>query len=170
MKIKRILICSVVGIVVVTFIRMIWFFYRVVENRIAFAERYRAYYELVNQWMSNKNKNHSLVNFLREKNINKVAVYGNGSLGKLLIHDLQAENMEIVCIVDKGAKEIKTGNQIPIVPLKNTSILSKADILIVTPIADYADVLEDLHENDIQMEIVSLEDVIYENDYSFEDI
>jgi hypothetical protein len=74
---------------------------------------------------------------MKKQNINKVAVYGMGMIGKNLVRVLTKKNVEVAYGIDKGDKAYGT-----LAIKKPEDILDDVDIIIVTPESYYDEIYE----------------------------
>ncbi|MBQ4068842.1 MAG: hypothetical protein IJC76_06285 [Lachnospiraceae bacterium] len=123
--------------------------------------RYKAYYQLTNQWLMNKNEGKSAASYFAENNIKSIAVYGMGTLGELFYNEIKGTDVKVSYFIDKNADTLYYGlDDIAVVGLGDISNQDAVDAIIVTPIFDFDAIEGDLWEvTDISL--VSLEDVIY---------
>ena len=113
-------------------------------------------YELLYNWISVKQQNYSFAKILAQMKIDKVAVYGIGKHGKLLLDELLAAGVEVNFIVDKEPKEMYY-KDIKVYTLKKE--LPFTDAIIVTPYLEIDSVKKEL-ELKTNARIISLEDLI----------
>lgn len=70
-------------------------------------EKQRKWYLILDDWMYLRDRHISIATFLQSQDINRVAVYGLGVLGKHLLSELQESKVEVAYIIDQKAKELK---------------------------------------------------------------
>lgn len=125
-------------------------------------KRYKSYYQLTNQWLHNYNDGRKIETYFKDNDIKSIAIYGMGTLGELLIDELKNTDIIIEYCVDKNAEEIYfTANDISVVGIDNIVDQKSVDAMIITPIADFGKIMEDLEEIDEEIKTISLEDIIY---------
>lgn len=139
---------------------------KALKNRINFAERYKAYYETLIQFIDNKKNKIDICEYFKDEEIKKVAIYGKGSLGELFFDEIKEKPYEIVCFIDKNAKDIiyDSNTNIPVVSSKEKEIIQQADIIVVTPVFDYDSISKDLFHQGYN-DVISLEDILYNSKY-----
>lgn len=124
-------------------------------------KRYKSYYELVSQWIVNKNQNKDISKYFIENDIKTIAIYGMGTLGELFFEDIKNTNVKVRYFIDKNVDELYYGlDGISVVGIDDIENQKTVDAIIVTPVFDYESILEDLQN--IDTKIISLEDIIYE--------
>lgn len=124
-------------------------------------KRYKSYYELVSQWIVNKNQNKDISKYFIENDIKTIAIYGMGTLGELFFEDIKNTNVKVRYFIDKNVDELYYGlDGISVVGIDDIENQKTVDAIIITPVFDYESILEDLQN--IDTKIISLEDVIYE--------
>lgn len=123
--------------------------------------RYRAYYEITNQWLQNKMQNKSSELFFKEKNINNLAIYGMGTLGEVLYQDLKLLDIKVEYFIDKNFDSLYSSpDNIPVCSPREISSQSHVDALIITPFFDFQAIKSEFEELNSSFEIISLEDII----------
>lgn len=126
-------------------------------------KRYKTYYELVSQWLMNKNEDKNISNYFIKKGIKKISIYGMGTLAELFYEEMKKTDIEISYFIDRNTQELCYGlDNISIVDLDDIVNQEKVDAIIVTPIFDYDDIVLDLKGKGINETIISLESIIYE--------
>lgn len=73
------------------------------KKRIKESEKWKQMFLIQNDWFWLCNHEKSMVCYLKKRNIQKVAIYGYGYLGKTLLEYLEREKVEVACIIDKNA-------------------------------------------------------------------
>lgn len=119
------------------------------------------FYDLLVKWLNLELSNCPIKNYFLMRNYNKVIVYGIKELGDLLIKELERDGIYVVCGIDKEARYI-IQNVTIIEPNDN---IPDADIIVVTAIAAFNEIKNDLSEK-TKIPIVSLSEVIEELDSS----
>ena len=117
--------------------------------------------ELLKDWLTLRQNNIYLVDWLLQNNIRKVAVYGYGVLGKMLLQELKGSMIEIICVVDKNYKNIHS-----MVPAVSPNDVPECDAIIVSVI-NYFDEIESELLKKYHYPIISLEDIVYGVGYKF---
>lgn len=126
-------------------------------------KRYKDYYDVINQWLRNKNDNRDIASYFINNNYNNIAIYGMGELGNRLYEELKDTDIKVAYFIDKNAEEIYySEDDIPVIGLDDIENQEKVDAIIVTPIYDFDSIEEALLERSVEAEIISLEDIIYE--------
>ncbi|MDK2932816.1 MAG: hypothetical protein PWP27_626 [Clostridiales bacterium] len=125
--------------------------------------RYKQYYNILTQWIKNKNRNRNISSYLKNKNINSIAIYGMGELGIALYEELKDTDIRIIYLVDKNANHIYYGvNESHLINVDEVSAQEEVDAIIVTPIYDYDKIKETLVNGGVKTNIISLENIIYD--------
>ena len=127
--------------------------------------RFRAYYNVTNQWLSNKNADKEVGSYFKDNNYKTIAIYGMGSMAELFYNELKKSNPEIkvAYFIDKNSEELYYGlDDISVIGLNEICSQDEVDAIIVTPVYDFDVINEDLIEVGVEADIISLEDVVYE--------
>lgn len=141
---------------------VLWTAKKVIDKSSNLESRFRNYYEVLNQWVKNKNQHIEIVEYFKENDIKNIAIYGMGELGNRLYEELRTSDINIAYFIDKNAAEIYSGaDDIPVVGLDEISQRDDVDAIIVTPIYDFDKIEEELINQGIDLDIISLEDIIY---------
>lgn len=123
--------------------------------------RYKAYYQLTNQWLMNKNENKSMKSYLADNDIKSIAIYGMGTLGELFYSEIKDSGVEVKYFIDKNADTLYYGiDDIAVVGLDDIGRQDDVDAIIVTPIFDF-DAIESDMEDITDISLISLEDIVY---------
>ena len=93
--------------------------------------------------------------YLKDNRIFNIAIYGCGVLGKVLYNELKDTDIHVECFIDK-----KYENYSFDVPVIGLDSIPEIDVIIVSVINYYDDIVEDLLKHG-QNTIISLEDIIY---------
>lgn len=123
-------------------------------------DKFRLYYNTLNQWLILKQKNRNLSEYFKEKNYSRIAIYGLGELGNRLIEELMDTEIEVAYGVDKNIDNTFCGiNAYTLEDIDNAS--KDIDVFVVTPIFAF-DEVSDMLRGKVNCDIVSLEDIIFE--------
>jgi FlaA1/EpsC-like NDP-sugar epimerase len=159
MKIKNCLL-SIAGMTSIV-IGITWYNRRRLEKQSKIGKRYQAYYSVTNQWIDNKNKGRKLEQYFKEKNVASIAIYGMGSLGRLLLEDLKGSDIEIKYIIDNNAENIDMECiKVPIIRSDELAGQQAVQMTVVTPVTEFKSIKEKI-QNSTSSKIISLEDVVF---------
>lgn len=128
----------------------------VLVKRKEMSDKHFELFQLMNQWLINKQQGKELATYFKSYDYKKVAIYGMSYAGERLYDDLKNTGIEVVYAVDKRADKVYT--DLEVYTLEEE--LPQADVIVVTAITYYDEIEEALREvTDIP--VVSLEDIIY---------
>jgi hypothetical protein len=130
---------------------------KVIAERANKVDKFKGYYNLLNQWLIIKNEGLSLEKFFIDKNYKTIAIYGMGEMGNRLYDELKGTSITVKYAIDKNAEN--TYAEIDVFDLEDT--LEEVDAVIVTAIFDF-NAIEEKISDIVQCPIVSLEDVVYD--------
>lgn len=123
-------------------------------------DKFKSYYTMLNQWLCVKQENHNLAEYFNKNNYKRIAVYGLGEMGSRLIEELKDTDIEVLYGMDKDIDG--TFCDIMAYSLDDIEqIQEKPDVVVVTAIFAY-DEIKDMLSQKSDIEIVSLEDVVFE--------
>lgn len=124
---------------------------------------YYEYYNNLNVWLKIKNSHLTMENFMKEKNIKSIAIYGAGDFGTRLYEELNESDIKIRYFTDKkffGNNENADYNGIPIVDIKSYDKKNDVDAIIVTPFFYYEDIKKELQSFNVKVPIISLDAIL----------
>ncbi len=121
------------------------------------AQKHLQLYLLMNQWVKVKQKNKSIVEYLRGSGYKKIAVYGMNYVGETLIDELKGSDIRVVYGIDKNASDIYSDIDV-VTPDEE---LANVDAVIVTPITFFSEI-EDMLSLKMDCPILSIEDILYD--------
>ena len=113
--------------------------------------------KLLLMWIETMNHKNSLAEYFQSRNYNRIVVYGMGNIGEMLVKWLWNNHINVVYAIDRSVNAAS----VDIVIKKPTDDLEPCDVIIVTAINDYLDIVIDLKKK-INCPIVSLEAIISE--------
>ncbi len=119
-------------------------------------DRFCGYYMLLDDWLTIREQGVTLDNFFKNYNYETIAIYGLGRLGSRLYCELRDTDVLVKYGIDQRASEISQDIEVKTIDEE----LEQVDVIVVTPIFDFANIKESL-EKRINCPIISLEDVIY---------
>lgn len=121
------------------------------------SDKHEALFMLMNQWVKVKQAGKGIAGYLEHKDYKKIAIYGMGYAGETLVRELYNSNIQIEYGIDREADNINAEFKV----VKPDAQLEKADVLIVTSITFFDEIVTDLCGK-IDCPIISLEDILYE--------
>lgn len=125
------------------------------EKKIA---KFKNYYNMLNQWLALKQEGKSLERYFVENDYKKIAIYGMGEMGNRLYEELKGTSIEIAYAIDKNSSSIYS--ELDFYELEDE--LPKVDVIVITATFAFDEIVKTLEEN-VDMEVVSLEDVVYQS-------
>lgn len=126
-------------------------------------ERMSRYYDLLLNWIDGLYGNMNIAEYLKKNGWQKVAIYGNGTMGFLLYKDLKESTVTVEYFIDKNAKELPLDiDDIHTVSIEEIEKQKCVDVIIVTPTHAYEAIKTDLWKNNIDIPIISLDTLVLE--------
>lgn len=127
------------------------------EKMLFELNKFRKYFFMMDQWMTLKERKKSVEKYFIGHNYKKIIIYGWAGFGIHLYEELKNSSIEIVCALDRrnGLKH----NELKIQTMEDG--MPECDVIVVTPISEFADIKSKLKEK-TNAEIISLEEVLYE--------
>ena len=123
-------------------------------------EKEKHYRKLLELWMELQDKKISVAGFLCKRQIQKVAIYGGGALGKHLYYELKGTSVYVECILDRNSN-VKIEGIETILPGERMKL---ADAIIITPFWEYKQIKKEL-EKSYPYRILSIETLLYNADF-----
>ena len=124
------------------------------KNKI---EKYSRFYRLYECWLMLKLSGGSLANFFDKNEIKSIAVYGYGSVGRMLVKELEETDIKITGIIDRK-RTTKTDGISLYYP---EEALPDMDVVVITPFIDEKEIESSLRKN-YNGKILYIEDIIYD--------
>lgn len=114
------------------------------------------------RWLENRNAGKTFVDFFHEYGCSTIAIFDAGELGRLLYEELKDSDIKIQYFIDKNAEGIAYIDDIPVVMVKSIADMPEVDIIAVSPVYDYEEVLRLFMEIKKEIRAVSFKDAVYE--------
>lgn len=123
-------------------------------------DKFKSYYNLLNQWMYLRQENKSLAEYFKKNNYNRIAIYGLGELGNHLIDELKNTEIKIVYGIDKSVDSIF--GDIQTFSLEEIDRISEdVDVIVVTAVFAFEEIEKELIGK-IESHIISLDEIVFE--------
>ena len=125
-------------------------------------QKEKSYKAALNLWMTLREREISVVNYLEHKGFINVAIYGYGMFGKHLYHELKKSVINVKYIIDKNA-DINLDN---IEKIILGECMEDIDVIIVTPYMEFEEINDELKEY-YSCQIISIQTLLLNADYEF---
>lgn len=129
---------------------------KTVKSKEEDINKFRAYYNMLNQWLEMKLDGKSLENYFIDNDYRTIAIYGMGEAGNRLYEELKDTNIEVKYAVDKDTDSNYSSLRI----VKKNANLENVDVMVITAIYAYDEIKEEI-STVVDFPIISLEDVVY---------
>lgn len=130
---------------------------KIIEKKEGKINKFKKYYDMLNQWMIIKQEGKSLENYFINNGYHSIAIYGMGEMGNRLYEDLKGTKITVKYAIDKEAgltyAEVETR--------EITDTLPTVDAIVVTAVFAFDEIEESLKKT-CDYPIISLQDVIYD--------
>lgn len=120
-------------------------------------DKFKLYYNALNQWLNIKQCGKSIEKYFVENNYKTIAIYGMGEMGNRLYEDLKNSGVTVKYAIDKKADE--TFSEVEVLSLEDE--LPEVDVIVVSAIFAFEEIEKDITEV-CNIPVVSLEDVLYD--------
>lgn len=126
--------------------------------------KFKKYYQLYNQWIKSKTEDFSFETVLLSSGYSNIAIYGNGEIGCRLYDELKGTKVKVSCFIDKKANDITlySEDNISVFGIDETDKYGNVDAIIITPVNIYDEINEQLMEKNINSDIVSIEEIVFQ--------
>lgn len=128
-----------------------------VDVQMEKVDKFKGYYNMLNQWLILKQEGKSLIEYFVNNNYKSVAIYGMGEMGNRLYDELKNSDIEVKYAVDKNV----AGTYSELEVIEKDDDFDVVDVMIVTATFAFDEIEGELREK-VDWPIVSLEDVVYE--------
>lgn len=119
-------------------------------------DKFEKYLNLFDEWISLKEEGKKVSDYLKFKGYEKVAIYGYGIFGRHLLHELQNDGVDVVCVVDK--RKDRYSLNVPV--YFPDDIATQIDCMIVTSYYYFNEIVREFGE--VHYDIISFEQIIQE--------
>ena len=119
-------------------------------------DKLRRQFQLMNDWFMNYQNGITAGQYLWDKGIRRVAIYGFGALGERLYQELSGSQVRAVYGIDRIIAWKDGSFQVE----KQPDGTKEIDAIVVTAITDFCDIAAELKKS-VKCPIISLEDVVH---------
>ena len=126
------------------------------------AEKFRIMYQMMEKWMRLKQGGVSLAGFFQAAGYERIAIYGMGEIGQLLLCELNGSGIQVAYGIDRN-ENIKA--EIPV--YRPSPELKPVDAVVVTAIAYYDEIVPALHAF-LDCPVLSMENIVAAQCYELE--
>ncbi len=127
------------------------------KNMNGMTDKYFALFNMMTQWVKIKQQGKSLETYFEQNGFHKVAIYGKGEVGEVLLRELQGSKIDVRYGIDQRASSVFSKLKI----LSPKEELAQVDVIVVTAIAYYDEIRRQLKEK-VKCPIISLENILNE--------
>lgn len=131
---------------------------KILDEKVKKIDKFKSYYNLLNQWLILKQEGKTLAKYFEENNYKSIAIYGMGEMGNRLYEELKNSSITVKYAIDKNAGN--TYAELDVFEVEDE--LSEVDAIVVTAIFAFDEIEQELN-NKVDFPILSLEDVIFES-------
>jgi hypothetical protein len=117
------------------------------------ADKFEQYMRLLDRWMELREKDISLKEYLDEKNIKKVAIYGYGNFGRHLYWELKKSGVDVSYVIDRYGDKVGAECKVYL----PEDHLPECDAIIVTTFWIFEDIRDIIPRNH---RLISLDEII----------
>lgn len=130
---------------------------KIIKNKEKWGEKFKTYYDILNQWMTLLYDNKSIATYFIENNYKTIAIYGMGKLGILLYKELEKSEIKVKYCIEKNPN-----HSYPDIEIKCLGDeFEKVDVVVITAVSEFNNIVKNIKEK-VDSPIISLEDIVYE--------
>ena len=112
------------------------------------------YYKMTSKYISGK----KMKDYFIDNNLNHIAIYGLGRIGKNLVDEIIQSNICLEYVIDREIS-VTLGEYNGIKCYNNNSILPIVDVIVVTVIDEYLEIAAHIKKKN-NLEVISLEEIV----------
>lgn len=155
-KVKKTVIPVIIGGLAGSITGML-FMNKKIENKSKKVDKFKSYYNMLNQWISLKQEGKTLEEYFVNNGYKNVAIYGMGEMGNRLYDELKNSNIKVKYAVDENAEGIYSEIEV----FSKKEEYPDVDVIIVTAIFEFDSIKKELQKK-IKFPVIALDDVVYE--------
>lgn len=138
----------------------VWYAEKVLEKPLWKAQgesiKFQALFQMMGVWMARKQRGKRIEEYFGKNGYKKVAIYGMSLAGQVLFSELIETDIQVLYAVDKNNEGVLSEIEV----YSPEERLPEADVMVVSAITYYEEIIETLREK-VNCPIISLEDIIY---------
>ncbi len=139
----------------INFWAVIYLLRKQIDNSKKMENKYYTINLLFSQWILNQQNQKNIASYLKKNDFVNVAIYGMGDVGKVLLSELQKNEIDVSYIIDRNVGEIFL--EIPVITPED--YLDDVDAIIVTPFMQFLAIKEILQKK-VSCPIISIADIV----------
>lgn len=128
----------------------------ILENQRKRANKFYTYFGFLDNWLTCKEQNYSFGDYISKNNIQTVAIYGMGKIGKHLKYELEKAGIEIAYVIDEGENIIYSKET----RYNLRDALPLVDLVIVTPMEEFEEIKNKILDNNKMLHVISVDEII----------
>ncbi len=128
----------------------------ILENQRKRANKFYTYFGFLDNWLTCKEQNYSFGDYISKNNIQTVAIYGMGKIGKHLKYELEKAGIEIAYVIDEGENIIYSKET----RYNLRDVLPLVDLVIVTPMEEFEEIKNKILDNNKMLHVISVDEII----------
>lgn len=119
------------------------------------AQKHLKMFHVFKEWIDMKQNGKNLSTYFTENGYKKIAIYGMGDIGNVLMKELENTDVQVVYGIDQRADTLK--GDIDIVTIDD--LLEKVDVIVITAIASADSIKQELSQK-VDYPIISIEEIV----------
>ena len=128
---------------------------REVKNKSEKVDKFKTYYNMLNQWLILKQEGKNIENYFLENGYKTIAIYGMGEIGHRFFVDLFHSLIKVKYAIDRNASSMYSDIEV----VNMDSELESVDAIVVSAVFAFDDVKTEL-KSKLDCDILSLEELL----------
>lgn len=128
----------------------------ILESERKRADKFFAYFNFLDNWLICKEQNYDFTDYFDKNNIETVAIYGMGKIGKHLKYELEKAGIKIAYVIDEGESVIYSKEA----HYNLRDALPMVDLVIVTPTEEFEEIKKKILNNNKMLNVLSVDKII----------
>jgi len=101
-----------------------------IQEKTKKIETNTALVRILNEWIDILHYGKRIADYLKENEYNTVLIYGMGSLGHLLLDELEISDINVLAVIDRNAEKVFADTKV----ISPEDEFPKVDCIIITPL------------------------------------
>ncbi len=117
---------------------------------------------MMKRWLENRNNGKIFADYFHEYGYESVIIFDASEIGRILYNEIKDSDIRIVCFFDRNAEGIRYVEDKPVYTFSDMNEMLCADVVVVSPVYNYYNVVRMLMQVDASIRSVSMKEAVYE--------
>lgn len=119
---------------------------------------YKTNFFIYKEWTQIQKEGKKVTDYLNKNNINSIAIYGAGTFADMLLDEVKDTDIEVKYMLDTYDNKPHKGFEV--ISPKDINQYPEVDGIIITPVFDYLNIVQELEKHKKDLNIISLENLL----------